>query len=310
MANPNPHQRKFRNMTNRSKKELDSNNLTDPFFKTALNSLSAHIAIINENGDILETNRAWHKFADTSQMNGALDSIGINYLTVCDVASGDDAQDARAVAEGIRSVIHGEIEEFLYDYPCHSPQGKHWYYMRAIRMQYDGPGLVIVSHEDITALKLAEEALKRHEKELEDQKQKLEDTNIALKVLLDRRSVDRKDFEQQVLANIKETVFPFIQKLKNTPLKSKEKALVEMIDANLNQIISPFLQKMAALEIFLTPQEMQVASLVKEGKTSKEIADVMTISEATVHFHRKNLRTKLGLKKKQTNLRTYLLSLS
>lgn len=59
----------------------------------------------------------------------------------------------------------------------------------------------------------------------------------------------------------------------------------------------------------MTPQEIQVASLVKDGRTSKDIAKILDVSEATINFHRKNLRDKLGLKGKQANLRSYLLTI-
>jgi DNA-binding CsgD family transcriptional regulator len=75
-------------------------------------------------------------------------------------------------------------------------------------------------------------------------------------------------------------------------------------------IISPLLQRFVNAKILLTPQEMQVASLVKDGKTSKEIADVLNVSATTVNFHRKNLRVKFGLRNKRTNLRSYLMSIS
>jgi DNA-binding CsgD family transcriptional regulator len=284
--------------------------LTDPFAKTVLNSLSAHIAILDQNGVILETNRAWRNYAARNRMKGDHASIGFNYLTVCEATTGDEGPAAQKVAAGIRSVIQGDINEFLFDYPCHSPDGQHWYYMRVIRISYDGPVRVVVSHEDITALKLAEESLKTREQELEDQKQNLEETNIALKVLLQQREKDKLELEQKFLTNIKQMVFPYLDKLKRARIKSRERTFVEIIDSHLNDIISPLLQRLSAANIFLTPQEMQVATLVKDGKTSKEIADILSVSETTIHFHRKNLRTKFGLTNKQTNLRAYLLSLA
>jgi DNA-binding CsgD family transcriptional regulator len=70
------------------------------------------------------------------------------------------------------------------------------------------------------------------------------------------------------------------------------------------------MQRLSNASILLTPQEMQIATLVKDGKASKEIAAILNVSEATVHFHRKNLRKKFGLNNTRTNLRSYLLSMS
>lgn len=278
--------------------------------QTVLDSLSAHIAILDQNGIILETNRAWRDYAHQNGMPTDYDSRGNSYLSICETASGPDAVDGRKIAKGIRAVIDGEIEEFLYDYPCHSEMEKHWYYMRAIRMGTASPIRVVVSHEDITALKLTEEALRKNKLELESQKKRLEEGNIALKVLLEQRAQDKTDLEQTVLTNLKEQVFPYVEKLKRAGLKPKEKKLIAIISEHLEDIVSPFLSQLNTANILLTPQEIKVASLVKDGRASKEIADILYVSEATVHFHRKNLREKLGLKNKQTNLRTFLMSMN
>ena len=275
-----------------------------------LDALSAHIAILDENGIILKTNRAWQNFANDNQMQHPAGGSPINYLSVCDLASGDNAYEAKTVAKGIRDVIKGEVDEFLLDYPCHSPTEKRWFYMRVTRIPGSGPMRAVVSHENITALKLAGEALKVHEQELELKTQHLEEVNTALKVLLQQREKDKAELESKVLKNITVLISPYVAKLKNRNLKSAERALIGLIDTNLKDIVSPFLQRLSNTKIILTPQEIQVATLVKEGKSSKEIADILTVSETTVSFHRKNLRKKLGLGHTRKNLRTHLLSLS
>ncbi|MDX2498880.1 MAG: LuxR C-terminal-related transcriptional regulator [Deltaproteobacteria bacterium] len=292
------------------KKKTNHDLHADELARTVLNSLSAHIAILDKNGFILETNTAWRKFAATNGMPEDHDDRGTNYLDICDATTGGDSEDAHTVAKGILAVIRGEMEEFLHDYPCHSEDGPHWYYMRAIRMSGDGPIRVVASHEEITNLKLTEEALRKSQEALVEQKQSLEETNIAMKVLLKQREEDKLELEKKVLNNVKDLVLPYVDKLKNTRLKAKDRTLVDIIDTHLQDIISPLLQRFSNAKILLTPQEMQVASLVKDGKTSKEIADVLNVSETTVNFHRKNLRVKFGLTNKRTNLRSYLMSIS
>ncbi len=162
------------NNRNHNRPEFAQLKYTDSLAKTVLNSLSAHIAILDQNGVILETNVAWKNFAAKNQMIGRNDSIGVNYLQLCDATVGKEAEDAHKVAAGIRSVIKGETKEFLYDYPCHGPDGRHFFYLRSIRVAEKEPIRVVVSHEDITILKLAEEALRKRERERDQLRHSLE----------------------------------------------------------------------------------------------------------------------------------------
>ena len=284
--------------------------INDSLANIIFDALSAHIAILDKDGAILKTNQAWQKFADANRMQGAVDAGPINYLSVCDLAKGESSEEAKIVAQGIRSVMDGEINEFLLDYPCHSPSEKRWFYMRVTRIPGDGPMRAVVSHENITALKLAEEALKVQEQDLEAQRKNLEEANTALKVLLKQREEDRVEMENRILQNIKDLIVPYVAKLKDKNLKSGERTLIDIIDSNLKDITSPLLQRLTTAKIILTPQEIQVAALVKEGKSSKEIADVLNVSPTTISFHRKNLRKKLGLDNTRKNLRAYLLSMA
>jgi len=178
-------------MSNKNKndgQEMTSFKFSSPLAKTVLNSLSANIAIIDEMGVILETNQAWRNYATVNQMEGSNDSIGVNYLELCDATTGKEAKDARNVAAGIRSVIKGAIKEFMYDYPCHGPDGRHFYYVRAVRVAEEQPIRVVVSHEDITALKLAEEALRKREKERDRLRHSLELAREVQQILLPRNN--------------------------------------------------------------------------------------------------------------------------
>lgn len=177
-------------------------------------------------------------------------------------------------------------------------------------MADDGPLKIIISHEDITQLKLTQEALEANQKQLEDKNQSLNELNTALKVLIQQREVDKAEMEKKFLANVKTLVLPYISRLKESRLSEKDKTLLSIIDDHLHDIISPLLKNINNADIMLTPQEIQVASLVKDGKTTSEIADILFVSETTVSFHRKNLRNKLGLKNRQANLRSFLLSMS
>jgi DNA-binding CsgD family transcriptional regulator len=86
--------------------------------------------------------------------------------------------------------------------------------------------------------------------------------------------------------------------------------MLDIIERHLKDIVSPFLKRLSALNNILTPQELQIATLIKDGKSSKEIAAMLNISLSTINFHRKNLRTKFGLSNRRANLQSYLSSLT
>jgi DNA-binding CsgD family transcriptional regulator len=275
---------------------------TQQFARTILNSLSAHIAIIDERGVVLETNLAWREFARHNEISIRPDTLQVNYLEICDAATGDSAEKSKEVAEGIRQVIRGELDEFVIDYACHSPEQKRWFYMRATRAVGEGPLRVVISHENITALKSAEE-------QLEEKTRHLEEANFALRAVIRQSNEARKEIEQIVLQNIRESVLPKVTELKHHRGAQSIRHLTEEIEKDLHEIASPFLQRLANIASVLTPQEMKIAMLIKDGKSSKEMAEQLNLSGPTINFHRQNLRKKLGLSGTGSNLRTYLVGL-
>jgi len=285
---------------------------TGCYDRTIFDSLSAHIAILDKSGRILDTNQAWRTFGQENAVDANPAMIQVNYLEVCDSAASDPrfGKLSRRAAQGIRAIIDGKFQEFTMDYPCHSPNRKQWFYMRATRIDGPGPSRVVISHENITPLKQAEETIKAHEKDLELKTQSLEEANTALKVLLKQREVDKRDLEEKVVANVRQLVTPYLEKIAATRLDARQKAFLDIIAGHLNDIISPFLHRLSAMHLHLTPQEIQVATLVKAGRTTKEISDILGISTNAVDFHRKNIRKKFGLKNQRTNLRSFLMSLS
>ena len=278
-------------------------------YKKILNAMSTHVAILDENGNILETNSAWREFGNSNGLQQENGCLGCNYLNICDAGSQEGDEDSTKVAEGIRNVIAGKCDEFLMQYPCHSPEEKRWFAVRVASYREEGFCRVIVSHENITPIVEVQEALEIKEHELRNQAEKLKETNIALRVLLDQRNEDRKQMEATVFTNVDRLVLPYVEKLSSARLSEQQKTLVEIVGSNLKEIISPFLQRLSSLEARLTPQEIEVAHLVRNGRSSKEISDILFLSVAGVDFHRKNLRKKFGLTNTSQNLRTYLMSL-
>ncbi len=162
---------------------------------------------------------------------------------------------------------------------------------------------------NITERKRMEEALKKREHELEEKSRNLEDANTALKVLLKRREDDKAELEEKVICNVRELILPYIENIKITPVDSHQLNQLKILERNLNEIISPFLRTLSSKYPNLTPTEIKVINFIREGRTTKEMAELLNASARTVEVHRDNIRKKLGLRNRKANLKSYLLSL-
>jgi len=168
---------------------------------------------------------------------------------------------------------------------------------------YDGMRKVIGAIESIRDIT----ELRKREKDLHIKAMELSDLNTTLKVLLQQRDRDRNELEDRILSNIKLLIEPYLDKLKHhTDVTGK--SYLKIIESNLDDIISPFARKLSVHHMNLTNKEIQVASLIREGKTTKEISDMIHMSESAVNVYRHHIRKKLGLTQKQ-NLNAYLSSI-
>lgn len=171
--------------------------------------------------------------------------------------------------------------------------------------------LAIFTH-DITDLKITEKELIESKKELENKVLKrtaeLEEVNIALRVLVKNRDIDVDEMENRIVFNLHELVFPGLEKLNSTKLNNNQITMIDIIKKNLVQITSQFSNGIESGDLKLTPAEMNIANLVKQGKTNREIAELYQLSARTVESHRDSIRKKIGIKNKKINLRSYLMS--
>lgn len=140
------------------------------------------------------------------------------------------------------------------------------------------------------------------------QGERLQEANAALKAILKRRDEDRAELEESLLENVNRLILPYLEKLKRSRLAEDQKVFLEIVESRLREIASPFARRASARFLGLTPAELRIADLIRQGKTSKEIAQLLGSSERTILFHRQNIRGKLGLKQKKLNLQAYLSS--
>ena len=167
---------------------------------------------------------------------------------------------------------------------------------------------------DITEQRQNEEELRKYREklenmvaertiELEDKTNNLEEINVTLNVLLQKRDEDKKMLEERFVANIGSMVLPYVEKVRKNNLDAQQQFCLDTIEKNLDEITSPLLKNIQQFN--LTPREIQIAYLIKDGKTTKEIADVLGIVEGSIATHRKNIRRKLGLDR-TSNLQSQL----
>jgi len=154
-----------------------------------------------------------------------------------------------------------------------------------------------------------EKIVRERTKDLEIKTKNLEELNVTLEVLLKKREEDKQDLEKKFVHNFTNLVLPYTDKLKGANLTASQRALVETIESNIHDIVSPFARDLSSGYLKLTPTEIRVASLIKQERTAKEIAEMHNVSTSAIVFHRNNIRKKLGLKNKKINLKTYLRSL-
>ena len=167
---------------------------------------------------------------------------------------------------------------------------------------------------DIMERKRVEENLQKTLDELETRVKErtfeLQEINTTLRVLLKNRDEDQKNLQESLQSNIHQLVIPFVQKLRTTQVSEQNLEYLNVLETSLNNITSPFINKLSIAYKNLSPRELQVAALIKQGKSSKDIAGVFNLSVGTVNSYRNSIREKLNLVSSDTNLRSYLLAMT
>ena len=156
------------------------------FLDAALDGLSAHLAIIDDRGEIVRVNEAWRKFAEENGLEADEVSEGSNYLQICKNATGECSGGAEEFAHGLRKVKSGEKDIYSQEYPCHSPNEQRWFIGRVTPFPGRERKHLVITHENITERKLAERAL-------QEERDKLRNLHYAVDKL------QQQEKEQEVL---------------------------------------------------------------------------------------------------------------
>lgn len=255
-----------------------------------LNALPDPIAILDNTGTITETNRTWK----TSYPK----AIGINFLQFYENQT--NSNDLKPLRQMLQKVLLAELN----DITRLVPMGSKHLSIQITSITTDEGQQPMVSLREISSHAAAEER-----EEMQQRVASLSETNIALNSLLKIREQDRATLEAAIATNVQQLIMPYVKRLQQEGLEPQQQTLLTIIEDYLDNLISPFLHRMATINQQLTPQELKVASLIRQGRSSKEIGKALKLTVNGVGFHRKSIRTKLGLTGSGKNLRSQLMAL-
>ena len=221
----------------------------------------------------------------------------------------------------IADVLSGKAVSAAYEGKYRSVTGTGRPYVRGLfsRIQSDEGEIAgaIGIFEDITERKQIEEELQQAHDTLEirvaertaelvHKTERLGETNVALKILLDKRKEDQIELEKKILTSLEQLVSPYLEKLQYHCVEDTQKILLNVIRNNLAEITSTFAENHKDIFSMLTPKQIQIADLIKQGHTTREIASILKISVSTVACHRQEIRKRLSLNKQKINLQSVL----
>jgi DNA-binding CsgD family transcriptional regulator len=145
--------------------------------------------------------------------------------------------------------------------------------------------------------------------DLKMQQMELQELNTTLSVLLRTMEQEKDAIETRLVENVTRCVLPYIERLKNGRLNESQKLDLDIAERNIREVVSPFINKISSPLLNLSQSEIQVANLIKQGMSTKEIASALNLSINTIMTHRAHIREKLNLKTKKESLYTHLSSI-
>lgn len=258
---------------------------------TIINSLPGLFYIIDENMRFLRWNDSYIKMLGYSE-NDFREMLAVDL---------QGESDRSVTSKKIQKIfLHGELSD---EADIIAKDGTIRTFMfSSKKVQYEGKTCILGTGIDVTAKKRAENELQRFAEDLED-------ANIALRVLMNKRNEDQKEIEERLQGNINDLVMPYLKRVNKANLDDRSKNYLNVLENNLKEVLSPFMKDFRSGCQNLTPQEIQIVDLIRQGKKTKEIAEMLNSSALTIMTHRNNIRKKLKLIDSKINLRSHILSL-
>ena len=254
-------------------------------FAMAFNHAALGMAVIHPQGRFMEVNPFFTQMSGYSEQQCTAMRIGEMTFP----------EDMEIIDKRVSQAISGELDHFWLEVRLIHRTGETvWVHVSASLVRSsDGAPLYFVAHfQDLSDQKRNEQLVR--------------EAGTALRTLAALRDREMTQMVGDIASGLQSLVLPYLQRLKLTPLDRQQSNLVDLAMTNLGEMSSQHLRQVSTLADRLTPTELEVAELVRQGKTSQEIADVLGVSRPAISFHRKNIRAKLGIGNKKVNLRSHL----
>lgn len=282
------------------KRLIDESLVDEVTFSTLAEKMLSGILIVSKN-DIYYINKAFERITGFSQAD-------VHEMAPWDMVHPDEREKIREL--GLMRFEKGAgIQDYYEARWVDKGGGTIWVEVRAALLKNTNPQKILANIVDITARKKALLELEKRKEELRLQAKNLEETNTALKVILKQRYQESEDIGINIQFNFENLVMPYLNDLinsQNNPRCVQCVSCLHIIKDNLKEITAPYIRKYASQYEKLSPKQIQVINLIRQGMTSQEIAETLMVSKAAVDFHRNNIRKKLGINNKKVNLRTFL----
>ena len=280
---------------------------SEDFYRTTFEQAAIGIGHASFEGKLILTNRRLCKmFGYEAEM--------LITLSLKDLLHPDDLKENKRLSE---LSLRGKIDYYSLEIR-YFPKNKslRWAYLRvSLRRDDNGEPLYFICvFEDCTKSKETELALQQSHAKLQEQVKEstveLKEANTAFKVILKHNEAEKAELTDNLVTHVKSLITPNLKRLKRGQLGQRETALVNSMETSLDEILSPFVNTMISKTVGLTPRELEIAKLIRDGYSNDEISEMLIVSKSVVAFHRMNIRDKLGIKNKKINLRSYLQDLS
>ncbi|MCB2187864.1 MAG: LuxR C-terminal-related transcriptional regulator [Deltaproteobacteria bacterium] len=278
------------------------------FNRPLVDSLPAGLAFYDNDLNLLMHNQSYHEFLRVYSPVQAEHYVGLNHYYLKPGSKGFSE-------ELFRFVTHARSARTCYDFHLEidmgpAPQGSFWdVHLSPVTDSRGSLRGLLMFCLDLTHRKLARQVSLAGEGWDEAGEAGSEELKAALRTVLRLREEEKQDSQERLLSRMNSLVLPYIERLKSTSLDPEQKTYLQILESNLSQLLSP--DPPAAFSTYsrLTPRELEIADLIRDGKTSKTIAHLLRVSKANVEFHRLNIRKKLRLDNQKVNLRSYLLAM-